>query len=227
MLVYPALGEELGPQGGVVGVAAAPHGGARQRLAFAYAAHLHAHVVGLDVDGDAVRVDALLQEIGDLDADALLHTEATAEEVHQARELGEADDVALGDVAYVDIAVEGQHVVFAQRMEGDRPLDDLGERTGSRHMALRLEGLDEVVIPVVPFGRLKERLDEALGGVCGGFALLVHPQGAEDLAGVPLEGLELLVGDVSLFESQGLSIFAADRCTHCAPLPCRVRESWW
>ncbi len=77
---------------------AAPDGGAGDRRCLAYAAHLHAQVVGFQVDGHAVGVQHGLQRIGDLLPDPLLDREAPRKEPHQAGQLGNADDVLVGDV---------------------------------------------------------------------------------------------------------------------------------
>ena len=61
-----------------------------------------------------------LEPVGDLHRHALLDLQAPGEEVHDAGELGQADDPLAGQVADVGHAVEREQVVLAQRVEGDR-----------------------------------------------------------------------------------------------------------
>lgn len=46
--------------------------------------------------------------------EAFLNLEAAGEEVDDAGEFADAEDVAVGDVADVAFAEEGEHVVFAE-----------------------------------------------------------------------------------------------------------------
>jgi hypothetical protein len=59
----------------------------------------------------------------DLLAEALLQGEAAREQAHQPGQLRDADDPLVRDVADVREAVEGH----AERVKGDRPLDDLAD----------------------------------------------------------------------------------------------------
>ncbi len=61
--------------------------------------------------------------VGDLRGEALLHLQAAGEDIDEARDLGEADDLAVGDVGDVRLAEEGQQVVLAEGEEFD-VLDD-------------------------------------------------------------------------------------------------------
>ena len=120
------LGQELLPERRV-GEGAAPERGHRRRVLFD-AAHPRAQVGCLEVDGDAGRRDQLDQGVRNLLAEALLDREALAEEPDEPRQLRDADDLVPGDVADVRDAVEGQSMVLAERVERDRPLDDLAQR---------------------------------------------------------------------------------------------------
>ena len=123
------LGQELLAERGV-GEDAAPERRHRRGVLLD-AAHPRAQVGGLEVDGHAGRLDQLHQRVGDLLADTLLHREALGEQADEPCELRDADDLLAGDVADVGDAVEGQSVVLAQRVERDRPLDDLAQRLGA------------------------------------------------------------------------------------------------
>ena len=78
------------------------------------AAHHHAEVHGLDDHADAARLDRLLDGLRDLDGEALLDLEAARVDVDEARDLGEADDLAVRQVGDVGLAEEGQQVVLAE-----------------------------------------------------------------------------------------------------------------
>ena len=89
-----------------------------------------ATVIGIDpqfkdLRGDAVRLDHRLERVDDLLADALLDGEALGEDAREARQLGDADDAFMRDVPDVGVAVEWQRMVFAERKEVNRTLDDL------------------------------------------------------------------------------------------------------
>ena len=72
------------------------------------AAHHHAHVLGLDHDRHAERLQRLLDAVADLDREPLLHLQAARERVHDARDLGQPDDVAVRDIGDVRLAEERQ-----------------------------------------------------------------------------------------------------------------------
>ena len=52
--------------------------------------------------------------VGDLAGEALLHLQAASEDIDEARDLAESDDLAVGDVGDVHLAEEGQQVVLAE-----------------------------------------------------------------------------------------------------------------
>ena len=68
-------------------------------------------------------LDHLLDRLGDLDGEPLLHLQPAREHVHEARDLREADDLAVGEVGHVGLAEERQQVVLAHREDVD-VLDD-------------------------------------------------------------------------------------------------------
>jgi hypothetical protein len=55
----------------------------------------------LEVYRHTVRLENPLQPVGKLPPETFLHREATREQPHQARELGQPEDVLVGDVADV------------------------------------------------------------------------------------------------------------------------------
>src|SRR6266540_7331226 len=99
--------------------------------------------------GDPVRLEDANQLIGDLNAYALLDGEAPREQAHQPGELGDADDLLVRDVADERVAVEGQRVVLAQRVELDRAFDDLANAAVRASVAFGWEGGQELRIALV------------------------------------------------------------------------------
>src|SRR4051812_50054923 len=72
--------------------------------------------------GNAARRDELDHRVGDLLAEPLLHREPPRIEADEARELRDAEDLAVGDVRDVRLAVERERMVLAEREERDRAL---------------------------------------------------------------------------------------------------------
>jgi hypothetical protein len=79
----------------------------------------------IQIDGHAVRLEHRLERVCDLATHALLQREPLSEQTHEPRQLRDADDVLVGDVADVGMPVERQYVVLAQGEEVDWPLDHL------------------------------------------------------------------------------------------------------
>jgi len=130
------------------------------------AAHLHAEVVGLDHDGDADRLEVFLQALGDLPGHPLLHLQAAAVELYQARHLAETDQPAVRDVADVHPAEKRQQVMLAERvhldvLHHDHVLVGLGEG-----------GIAEDVVPrhAIAAGEELEALLDSLRRVAQAFA---------------------------------------------------------
>ena len=73
----------------------------------------------LDHDADALWLEHVLHRLRDLLGEPLLHLEPAREHVDDARQLGQADDLAIGDVRDVRASEEREHVVLAQRIELD------------------------------------------------------------------------------------------------------------
>src|SRR5262245_43765493 len=106
----------------------------------------------LQVDRDAMRRKHGLEGGGDLVAHTLLYREAASEYPHQAGELGDANDVLVGDIANIGPPEEGQCVVLAERVELDRPLDDLAQMAVGLAAALRLEDSEHLGVALVAIG---------------------------------------------------------------------------
>mmetsp|Transcript_29315 Transcript_29315/g.97021 ORF Transcript_29315/g.97021 Transcript_29315/m.97021 type:complete len:304 (-) Transcript_29315:16-927(-) len=137
--------EELRARPGVGLEAAEERGRHGRRARGLDAAHAHAHVRRLDDDADAAGPAGLGDGLGDLRREPLLHLQALREHVGDARELGQAQDLAVGDVGDVALAEEGHDVVLAERVELDVLDEDhlavvLGEDRAVEHVleALRV-----------------------------------------------------------------------------------------
>ena len=178
------LGQELLTQRGV-GEGPAPERRHRRRV-FLDTAHPRAQVRGLDVDGHAGRRDQLHQGVGDLLADALLDREALAEETDEPRQLRDTDDLGSGDVADVRDAVEGQGVVLAERVEGDRAFDDLAQRFGTGGRRFGGERRQQLRVAVVAGGRVEEGAEETLRRVTRSRSVGLEAERLEDLAEIAL-----------------------------------------
>src|SRR5207245_4141822 len=103
----------------------------------------------LQVDGDAVGLEDARERRGDLASHPLLNGEPPGEETHQPGELGDADDVLVGDVTQVGVAEERKGVMLAQRMKGYRPFDHLAQVAVRTALAFRRNGSDQLVIALV------------------------------------------------------------------------------
>ena len=82
---------------------------------FLYTTHLHAHVLGFYDHHDSKRLKCLLDAVLDLLRESFLHLQAVAVDVHHAGNLRETRDIAVGNVGYVCLAIEGEHVVLTKR----------------------------------------------------------------------------------------------------------------
>ena len=85
----------------------------------------------VEVDGHAARLDQIDESIDDLLAESLLHRDPSREEPDDPRQLRDPDDPLAGHVADMRDPEEGQRMVLAESVDGDRALDDLVE-TGVR-----------------------------------------------------------------------------------------------
>ena len=88
-------------------------------------------MLGLDDDDDALGVQNLIDRVGNLSGQALLHLGAARAAFDHACQLGQArHDAAARNVAHVSAAVEGQQVMLTHREEGD--VTDQDQLVGAR-----------------------------------------------------------------------------------------------
>src|SRR5438552_974891 len=81
--------------------------------------HLHAQVARLHDDTDTPGGERLVERLGDLPGQLLLELQAVREDLDEARDLAQTDDLAIWQITHVDVPEERQHVVLAQTVEVD------------------------------------------------------------------------------------------------------------
>src|ERR1700724_4493606 len=135
--VRPRDAQELLSKPRVRLVIPTPEGCPGCRLRLADAAHLRAEVDRREVTRDAVRLEDARNRVGDFAPHPLLDGEPPSEEAHQPGELGDADDVLVGDVAQIGVAEERKGVVLAKGVKRNGPFNDLAEVTIGTAVAFR------------------------------------------------------------------------------------------
>src|SRR5260370_8019339 len=178
-------------------VVSPPEGGPRRRLGFADAAHLGPEMNRLEVHGDAMGLQDAREGPRDLATTRVLDGEPPGEEAHQAGELGDADDVLVGDVAEVGVAEKRKGVVLAERVKGDRAFHYLTEIAVGTAIAFRREGGDQLVIALIALRGIEHRAQVAHGGPgrAGGVERQTHQ--LKDLPDVTPEPLPLPVTPIA------------------------------
>src|SRR2546426_10155509 len=142
--------QKLLAQLGVRLVVAPPEGGARGRFGFADATHLGAEMDGLEIHRHAMRLQHPGERVGDLPAHPFLHREAPGEKPNQTGQLGDPDDVLVGDVAHVGVPEKRKGVVLAQRVEGDGTIDHLADLAVWAAFALGGKAVTSLASPSYP-----------------------------------------------------------------------------
>ena len=118
-------------------------------MLFLDAAHHHAQMAGLDDHADALRLDGVLDRLGDLRGQALLNLQAAREDFDEARNFAQADHFSVGDVGHVHLAKKRQQVVLAQAEHLDVFHDhhfvvsDREQRLAQKRFGVVLVTLDE------------------------------------------------------------------------------------
>src|SRR5262245_47335304 len=86
----------------------------RARVLLLHAAHQHAHVLRLDDDTDAERGDLVVDRLGDLRGEPLLHLQPPAEDLDHSGDLAQPDDLLVREIRDVALAEEWEDVMLAQ-----------------------------------------------------------------------------------------------------------------
>src|SRR5713101_1993329 len=178
-------------------VVPAPEGRPRGRLGLANAAHLGAEVNRFEVDGNAVGLQDARERLGDVATEAFLNGEAPREKAQQSGELGDANDVLVGNVAQIGMTEEGEGVMLAERIEGNRAFDHLADLAVGTTFAFRREGGHQLGIALITLGRVEHRSKVALRCFDGARRVERHAERPKDLAYVTLEALPVVVTDPS------------------------------
>ena len=104
--------EELGTGGlAFEGTDEVARGG--HRVLLLYATHRHAKVLGFDVDSHAKRMLGIVDGVFDLGRQALLNLETARVGFHHTGNLAQTGDVAIGNIAHMRLADEGNQMVLA------------------------------------------------------------------------------------------------------------------
>jgi len=91
----------------------------RPRMWLAYAAVAHTEVSRLNNHRDAQRLEMLLNAVGDLCGQLLLHLESLGKDLHNFRQFRETDNASARDVGNVCLADKRNHVMFAVAVNVD------------------------------------------------------------------------------------------------------------
>src|SRR5579864_2835498 len=84
-----------------------------------YAAHHHAKISRLDHDTDTLRLNDLLDGFGNLSRQALLNLQAAGENLDEARNFAQPDNLTIRYVGDVHLAEERQHVMLTEAEDLD------------------------------------------------------------------------------------------------------------
>ena len=125
-----------------------------------------------DDDADPLRVGLLHDGVRDLLRQLLLDLQAPREHVDDARELRDAEHLALRDVADGALAVERQQVMLAERVELD-VLQDHHVVRAARELRAVHDGLQALAVAA---RQERERLRDAHRRLLQAFAFGVFPQ---------------------------------------------------
>src|SRR5271165_2960416 len=177
--------EELRPR--VLFLEDADHGGSDGGgILLLDAAHHHAEMTGFDDDSDALRDDRVLDSVGDLARETLLHLQAAREDFDEARDFAESDDFAVRNVRDMDLSEERQHVMLAERIHFDILHDD---HLVVVHIEVRIVQ-DSVGVLAVSLGEEGECFFHALGSANETVARGISIDAADDFA------VDVLGGDI-------------------------------
>jgi len=119
-------------------------------------------VLGLDYHDGAPGSDPFVQGVGNLGTKALLELGTAGVGFHHPGQLGEADDLAFGNVTDVGLADQGQEMVFTGAVEGyvadeDHLVVVFLEPDGKLPSGIYVQsGEEELVSPRYPRGRIPE-----------------------------------------------------------------------
>jgi hypothetical protein len=113
----------------------------------------------LDDHSHAPGMEMLIQAVRYLSREALLKLKSAAEDIHDTRQLAQADDMAAWYVGYVALSVEGEKMVFAEAVEVNVAKDN--------HLIILLlesGAMDQLFdVLLIPAGEKKKRASDTVG----------------------------------------------------------------
>src|SRR5665647_1722553 len=91
----------------------------RLRVLLLDSAHHHAEVNCFDHDSNSARLKHIVDGLRDLLGKPLLHLKSSREDLYNARQLGEPDNLSVWNVCDVSFPKEWKHVVLTHRIQLD------------------------------------------------------------------------------------------------------------
>ena len=169
----------------------APHrAGDERAVGLVDAADRHATVTRLDHHGDSLGVELFHQEVGQLFGQPFLHLRALGEHVDDAGNLGQPDDLAVGDVGDVRLPDDRQQMMLAKADEAnvldqDHLVIFLREQLSEMATRVLMQALEDLGIhPGHAVGRFAQALP-----------IGVFADGEQDLPDGTANALEIHRGD--------------------------------
>ncbi len=101
-------------------------------------------------------------------------------------------DLLVGHIRDMSHPVEGQRVVLAQGVEGDRPFDNLAQSAVEPPVALGREGGEQLRVALIASRGVEQRGKEPARRVAGAGSVQVEPERGEDLPDRALEAAPVL-----------------------------------
>ena len=106
-----------------------------------------------------------VQSICNLLTDPFLYCKTFGEKPYHAGELGNPDNVFVGNVSNVRHPIERESMVFTQRIKGNGALDYLAKIAIRFATAFRVKDAQELGIALISFSSIKQCLNKASWGI--------------------------------------------------------------
>src|SRR5271155_4544766 len=147
-------------------------------MLFLYSAHHHTEMAGFDHHSHSLRVNGMLDGLGDLGGEALLDLQAARESVDEARDLAQADHFSVRDIGHVHFAKKGQEMMLAEAEHFDVFYDHhFVVAHSEQRFAQKSFGIILVALDQKPY-----RLFDSLGSALQAFAIGIFSQADDHLA---------------------------------------------
>jgi hypothetical protein len=119
-------------------------------------------MMGFKIDSHSVRMEHRLQSIGYLLPNTFLYCEAFGKQAHQARELGNTNDVLVGDVRYVGMPMKWEGMMLAQAKKVDRSLHYLAQPAVRATTTFSIKHREQLGITIITLGGIEQGPKKAL-----------------------------------------------------------------